>query len=186
MLLNKISVLDKGFVGLLTSNVDGKQLQDIQDTYFKTKINMKLLSLCSATMIVKCPLFVQLNLSQYGFDIVSTPSDDVEAYIPDVAAVSGETTSDRQRMAQYIETTTDALLLNQSGMPMDGADDFTSQMLTPINTYNEIIVHGGLRQWVNFLNQKNLPAPVESYRKSLLGILEVEWKNISHLMKMLK
>jgi hypothetical protein len=186
MLLNKIKVLDKGFVGLISSNITGKQLQDIQDTYFRTKVNMKLLNLCSATIAIKCPLFVQLNLSQYGFDIISTPSDDVEAFIPDLTMIEGDSLEDRQNLHSYVKATTEALILNQKGMPMDGADEFTAQMLTPVSTYNEIIVHGELRKWVNFLNQKNLPSSMENYRKALLELLSVEWKNIEGLMKILK
>lgn len=186
MLLNKTNVLDKGFVALLDSSCPGKMLQDLQDTYFKANVNMKLLNLCSATVVIKCPLFVQLNLSQYGFDIVSTPSGDVEAYIPDVGEIKGESLADRQDMSEYVERTTEALLLNQKGMPMDGADDFTSQLLTPITVYNEIIVHGDLRKWVRYLNQKNLPQQVETYRSSLTTLLSVEWANLPALMKILK
>lgn len=186
MLLNKTNVLDKGFVALIDSNGNGKLLQSLQDEYFKTKTNIKLLDIASATVVIKCPLFVQLNLSQYGFNLVSTPSVDVEAYIPDVAAVSGETADDRQRMSTYIKSTTEALILNQKGMPMDGADEFTAQLLTPISTYNELIVHGSLRQWVNYLNQTNLPNPLKTYQSALITILSVEWGNLQALMKILK
>lgn len=186
MLLNKVEVLDKGFVAPLSVNITGKELQQIQDEYFRTKVNMKLLNLCSATIVIKCPLFVQLNLSQYGLDIVSTPSDDIEAFVPDLTMIKGDTLEDRTRMHQYIQATTEALILNQKGMPMDGADELTSQMLTPINTYNEIIVHGGLRQWVNFLNQKRLPDAVEKYRSTILDILKADWSNISKLMEILR
>lgn len=186
MLLNKVNVLDKGFVALLDSNCPGKMLQDLQDTYFKASTNMKLLNLCSATIIIKCPLFIQLNLSQYGFDIVSTPSGDIEAYIPDIGEIEGESLADRQDMSNYIEQTTEALLLNQKGMPMDGADEFTSQLLTPITVYNEIIVHGDLRKWVNYLSQKSLPKPLKSYQTALASILKVEWGNLEALLKILK
>ena len=186
MLLNKVKILDKGFVGLLSSNITGKQLQDIQDTYFRTKTNMKLLNLCSATIVIKCPLFVQLNLSQYGFDIISTPSDNVEAFIPDVSMIKGDSLQDRDKIAEYIKTTSEVLILNQVGMPLDGADDFMSQILTPINTYTEIIVHGDLRKWVNFLKQDCLPDSMENYRKALSTILRVEWGNIEELQKTLR
>lgn len=186
MLLNKVKVLDKGFVAPLSVNITGKELQDIQDTYFRTKINMKLLSLCSATIVIKCPLFVQLNLSQYGLDIISTPSDDVEAFIPDLTMIKGDSLEDRQRMQEYISATTEALILNQRGMPMDGADELTSQMLTPINTYNEIIVHGNLRNWVDFLNQKKLPDAMEKYRSTVFEVLKADWGNLHKLMEVLK
>ena len=184
MLLNKENVLDKGFVAPLQFNGGGRFLQELQDHYFRTKANFKLLSLASATLVIKCPLFVQLNLSQYGLDIISTPSDDVEAYIPDVSMIEGDSLEDRQRMVKYIQATTEALLLNQKGMPMDGGSDFTSQLLTPITVYNEIIVHGNLQNWIMFLRQKKLPKELELYRCRINDLLESEWKNIESLKKM--
>jgi hypothetical protein len=186
MLLNKINVLDKGFVALVDSSGNAKLLQDLQDTYFKTKINLKLLELSSATFIIKCPLFVQLNLSQFGFDIVSTPSSEVEAYLPDISSVSADTLEDRQRIVNYIHATTDALLLNHKGFSMDGADHFTSQMLTPINVYNEIIVSGNLKKWIAYLNQKTLPVPLAQYQTSIKSALLTEWKNLEQLLKIVK
>lgn len=186
MLLNKLNVLDKGFVALIDSSGNAKLLQELQDHYFKTKVNMKLLELCSATLVIKCPLFVQMNLSQFGFTVVNTPSDEVEAYIPDISSVSAETLEDRQRMVNYIQATTEALLLNHKGFSMDGADSFTSQMLTPINVYNELIVSGNIRQWVNYLNQRNLPKPLFSFQETVENCLLAEWKNLEKLKLMLK
>lgn len=185
MLLNKINVLDKGFVAFLDSSGNAKLLQDLQDEYFKTKVNMRLLDLSSATLVVKCPLFVQLNLSQFGFNIITTPSDVVEAYIPDVSSVSADTLEDSQRICNYISATTDALLLNHKGFSMDGADAFTSQMLTPINVYNEIIVSGSLKKWVDYLNQNSIPAPMIAYQQAIHQVILSEWKNLEKLKKML-
>lgn len=183
MLLNKISVLDKGFVAPLVMSGDGRLLQDLQDKYFRTKTNIKLLEICNACLIIKCPLFVQLNLSQYGLNIITTPSDDVEAYIPDISMIEGESLEDRQEIARYIEITTEALLLNHKGMAMDGSSRFTAQLLTPITVYNEIIVSGKLQQWLNFLKQKNLPKELEIYRSSIEGIISTSWKNIDQLIR---
>src|SRR5690606_10540428 len=102
MLLNKNTVLDKGFVAPLSFNGGGKLLQDLQDHYFKANVNLKLLNIASATLVIKCPLFVQLNLSQYGLDIISTPSDGVEAYTPDLSMVSGDSVEDKERIVEYI------------------------------------------------------------------------------------
>jgi hypothetical protein len=186
MLLNKVSVLDKGFVALIDSSGNSKLLQDLQDTYFKTKINVKLLDLCSATLVVKCPLFVQLNLLQFGFDIINTPSNDVEAYLPDVSSVSADTLEDSQRICNYITATTEALLLNHKGFSMDGADHFTSQLLTPISVYNEIIISGNIKKWIAYLNQNKLPKPILAYRTAIYSILSTEWKNLDQLLKIIK
>lgn len=178
MLLNKINVLDKGFVAPLCFSGNGRLLQDVQDEYFKTRANLKLLDISSASIVIKCPIFVQLNLSQYGFSIITTPSNDVEAYIPDVSMIDGDTVEDKNEIHRYISMTTEALLLNHTGIKMDGASAFTSQLLTPITVYNELIVSGNIRRWAEYIRQKNLPKEIESYRVNIEFVLAQEWKNI--------
>lgn len=186
MLLNKLNIGDKGFVALLETSGNGRTLQDIQDEYFKTKYSLRLLELSTATLIIKCPLFVQLNLSQSGLTIISTPTQEVEAYVPDLSEITGNSIEDRQEMENYIKITTEALLLNQKGLPMDGADAFTAQLLTPISVYSEIIVSGNIRQWIQFLNQRNLPKQVSTFQVQVLNLIKSEWKNIEELKKVLK
>jgi hypothetical protein len=178
MLLNKVSVLDKGFVAPLCFSGNGRLLQEIQDEYFKTRANLKLLDISSASLIIKCPLFVQLNLSQYGFNIIATPSNNVEAYIPDVSMIEGESIEDKNEIHRYISMTTEALILNHTGIKMDGASSFTSQLLTPITVYNEIIVSGNIKKWSEYVRQKNLPKEIELYRSNIEFLLTQEWKNI--------
>lgn len=184
MLLNKNNVLDKGFVSPLCFSGGGRLLQDIQDHYFKANVNIKLLNISTATLVIKCPLFIQLNLSQYGFDIISTPSNDVEAYTPDLSMVDGESLEDKERVVEYINKTTEALLLNNKGMTMDGVDKFTSQLLMPITVYNELIVHGSLTDWLIYLKQNKLPKELEAYRCQVKEVLKTEWKNVESLLKM--
>jgi hypothetical protein len=182
VLLNKESVLDKGFIAPLEFSGGGRLLQEIQNEYFTARNNFKLLKLASASLVIKCPLFVQLNLQQYGLDVITTPSDNIEAYIPDVSMIEGNSLAERQQIAKYIQTTTDALLLNQVGLSMDGGSDFTSQLLMPITVYNEIIVHGKLENWIKYLKQPSLPKEVELYRTAIYKLLETEWKNIGVLL----
>jgi hypothetical protein len=183
MLLNKINVLDKGFVAPLSFSGNGKILQDIQDHYFKTKTNLKLLEISSATLIIKCPLFVQLNLSQYSLNIITTPSDNVEAYIPDVSSIDGESLEDKTEIANYIKITTEALLLNHKGIVMDGGSRFTAQLLTPITVYNELIVNGKLTNWLAFIKQKKLPKELEVFRAAVESILSSEWRNLDQFLR---
>lgn len=185
MLLNKLNVGGIGFVALLESSGNGRLLQDIQDEYFKTKVNIRLLELSNAVLVIKCPLFVQMNLSQHGLNVISTPTSEVEAYVPDLSEITGNSIEDRVAIEEYLKITTEALLLNQKGLPMDGADKFLSQILTPISVYSELIVSGNIRQWINFVSQKSLPAQVESYRLKVEEIMMNEWKNLKALQNLL-
>jgi hypothetical protein len=183
MLLNETPVLDKGFVAPLEFSGSGKLIQHVQDAFFKTKTNMDLLKICSATLVIKCPLFVQLNLSKYGFDIISTPSEVIEAYIPDVSMIEAESLEDKERISEYMEATTEALLLNQKGLPMDGVSPFTAQLMTPITVYNRVIVHGSLSQWILFIKQGKTPKEISLYREAVFNCLSAQWKNLKVIME---
>jgi hypothetical protein len=97
--------------------------------------------------------------------------------------IEGESLEDRESIVQYIKITTDALILNHQGIVMDGGSKFTAQLLTPITVYNEMIVHGKLNNWLNFLRQKQLPKELEIYRRSVQDVLSAEWRNLDSLVR---
>lgn len=184
MLLNKLPVLDKGFVALYTCSNNGKQLQALQDEYFKANINPRLLNIATATLIIRAPLFFRLLLSQTDLCIVSSVSDTLEAYIPNESDISAGTVEDSKNIKEYIQQTTDALLLNTKGLPKDGCDHFVAQVLTPISTYNEMIVHGSLHNWIKFLSIPKLPKLLKIYQQKIDDVLRTEWPNLHKFKKL--
>ncbi|NVM33956.1 MAG: hypothetical protein HWN81_00070 [Candidatus Lokiarchaeota archaeon] len=176
MLLSKINVLDHGYVGLLSANLNGRAIKNVSDIYFKTRLNKELLKIANATFIIKCPLFVQIFLSQFDLKITPLPSTkQLESYIPDVSEIDTGVAEDDRRIAEYIKETNDALELNSKGFEMDGCDRFTSQTLTPINKYNEVIMHGSLQAWMELIRRKKLPKQLEQYRMAIYELLKTEW-----------
>lgn len=184
MLLNKQRVLDRGEIALISHSNDGKMLQDIQNTYFKTSFKKELIKIANATFIIKCPLFVQLNLSKFDFSIISTQSDDIEAYIPNIAEIKAKNLEDKKRIYRYFDQTVAALILNAKGLPMDDCDPFLAQTIMPVSVYNKLIVHGSLDAWLDFLKQSSLPNPIEVYRVKIREILSAHWLNLGALAKM--
>jgi hypothetical protein len=176
--LNKMPLLDKGFMTVLSVHNDGPTLQAIQEEFFKASIEKSLTHLSNVTFVVKCPLFVQLNMSKFNFKIISVPSPDVEAFVPNEGDISAPTHVDAQNIKTYFEQTTEALLLNSRGLPMDGCDKFIAQVLTPISTYTTIIVHGSLHNWLDYINQKRLPNSLEVYRALAHECLKAYFPNI--------
>jgi len=178
MLLNNIPCLDKGYVSTISSHNDSQKLVDIANHLLTPyQVSEKLLQLSSLTLLIKCPLFIQLNLAQYGFTILyakSTP--EVEAYLPNEAEVNTPELETSRLIMNDIKQTTEALLINPKAYNADGCDKFTSQVMTPISVYTTIITHGSYDQWKRFTAQVNLPAQIESYRSAVEQIVEVEWK----------
>lgn len=183
--LNKISVLDKGYVALVSASCDGKVLKGLEDSYFRGAVNRELWHLANMTLLVRCPLFKQINFSsKCNLRVLQLPhSDDIEAYVPDVSEIHTGNASDDKEMAEYISATTEALLIAPKGLQQDNCDKFVSQVNTPISVYNEVMVHGSLNEWLKYVKQRNLPAQLEAYRVAIEGIMAAEWKELDTYKK---
>lgn len=176
-LLNKLPCLDKGFVGLISSTNDSNRLRDVLP-YLSIKNSMSELDLSYMTLLIKCPLFVQLHLSQFNLLIFNTTMQlELETYIPNEAEVNASDLETSRLISDDIKRTADALQINPSAYKADGCDNFISQVLTPINTYTTIVVHGSRKNWQNFINQNILPKPIEAYRNTIQQIYNAEWIN---------
>lgn len=176
MLLNKIPCLDKGHVALISSSCDSQRLNEVAMEYFKRSDSSFLRELSTMTLVIKCPLFVQLNLSKYGFKIVSAPVTEGETYCPNVGEIGSPDLDTNRNIAANIKMSAEALLLNPQAYQDDGCDRFISQVLTPINLYTTLIVHGSYNDWKKFCNQPKVPAPMKSYIKAVSQIMDAEWK----------
>jgi len=175
MLLNKIPVLDKGFVSLLDASCTSSKLNDIAKEFFLKEDSKFLRELGSMTILMKCPLFVQLHLSTFNFNIINVPIEEVDAYVPNVGEIGGSSVADNKDISDNIKAATDALLINPLAYQKDGCDRFVSQVLTPINTYTTIIVQGNYLEWKKMCEQPKLPAPMKAYIKAVIQIANVEW-----------
>lgn len=176
MLLNKIPVLDKGYVALLDSSNTTSKLKEIGQEFYGGEYPTSLEELGTMTIVMKCPLFIQLYLSKFNLKVINADSGPTESYIPSAVAIAATDVNTSQDISDDILRTTDALLINPKAYQADGADRFVSQVLTPINTYTILIVSGGYSEWCKTAYQSKLPLPIGEYAKALKQIIECEWK----------
>lgn len=177
-------VLDKGEVAVAFVSGDGKLLQELQDLMANDehKLCKELLDIASASLIIKCPLFVQLNLSKYGFKMLDMPISNVEIYVPAPSDIGTYNATSDANISGYLAQMAEALTLNSKGFIMDGCDKFIAQTMMPVSVYKKIIVTGTLRSWLSWLKQTSLPKPIEAYRSKVYDILLAFWKNLPMLM----
>lgn len=179
MLLSKIPVLDKGFVATYDTSCDSRKLNEVAVEFFKKLDGKFLANHSSLTLIVKCPLFVQLNISQFHFQITNLPnigSDVLESYEPNVGEIGATALNICQDISDDMKRTSAALLMNHKAYQTDGCNRFMSQILTPINTYTTIIVSGMYNDWSRFVSQNGAPAPIAAYMNAVAQILKAEWR----------
>lgn len=177
MLLNQIPCLDKGFVAYVNSANNSKQLVELSLEFFRTTDTSNLRHMANLTLVIKCPLFVQLNLAKFDLRVVMCPLyQEPESYVPNAGEVGGTDRETNEMIADDIMRTSEALLINPKAYQADGCDRFVSQILSPISTYTTLIVHGTHAEWVKFCNQNNSPAPLESYKLAVKQIIDMEWR----------
>lgn len=176
LLLNYIPVLDKGFVARFDSSGDSSKLNQIAESYYKQLDGRFLTEISSLTLLVKCPLFVQLNMSTFGFKIKTLPADKLEVYLPNVGEIGSKSHNSNRDIAEDMVRTSAALLMNQNAYKVDGCDPFVSQLLTPISTYTHILVFGLYNQWAAYVQQNAAPAAISAYISAVDQIMKAEWK----------
>jgi hypothetical protein len=185
MMLNKIPVLDKGYIGVASVSLSGKVIGDVQDTYFQTKMNKELWKIASATLVIKCPLFVQLALSRYDFKIVQLSMAQDDAYTPDISEINTGIKEDDEEIWRHLDQTMSALRASSKAYVVDKCDPFVAQSILPVSLYNEILVHGTLRAWMEFLSKKKFPRQIAVYRSAIEDVLTAEWPQLAEYKKSL-
>jgi hypothetical protein len=142
----------------------------------------RLASQIQVHFIIKSPIFVQLIISEQSITTNNISNDSQpDAYIPRINDIRSKDLATSELIAQDIEQTTKALLLNPKSYQMDACDIFVSQVITPISVYNTYLASGTLDQWIEFTKRTNLPGPIEEYRSSVENCLKAEWPSFRDL-----
>jgi hypothetical protein len=179
MLLNKIPVLDKGFVALIDSCNTTQKLRDIGAEFYFGEYPVELEETGYMTLAIKCPLFFQIYLSKFQLRIIDANNQhkEHEAYIPNSGEIGCPERLDSEAISDDIFRTTNALLINPAAYRSDGADRFIAQVITPINVYTTIIVSGSYSEWCKLLRlPKQGPRPIFEYVYAIEQIITAEWK----------
>lgn len=181
-LKNKMPVLDKGFVTLLSSTFDSADFVEVQNQFFSGKISTRLTDINHICFLVKCPLFVQLALSDLGLRSFSQKQNTIEFYEPNVSEISASSVNISIEIEKHMKSTADAVIMNAKNYQLDGADVFVSQVNSPLSVYNVLMVTGSMTQFLTFCNKKELPRPIESYRKTIQDIIKGNWNSSWELL----
>lgn len=177
MLLNKIPVLDKGYVALLDSSVTTQKMRDIGAEFFGGEYPTSLEDLGTMTVAIRCPLFFQLFLAKYSLRVIgANEPGPIEVFRPNAGEVRASDVVTSEAIVDDISRTADALLINPKAYQADGCETFISQVNTPISVYTTLIVSGNYSEWCKAAYTDKLPGPIKAYTTALAQIIEAEWK----------
>ena len=177
--LNRLPTLDKGWVGLFSSSMMSEDFRWVLKNHYRGVIDQRLLETVHVILSIRCPLFVQLALSEYGISMSSEKNNlPIEAYVPSVEQIRGPDLQTSSIIQQDIEQTTNSLLINPRAYQQDGCDSFVAQIISPISVYNTILASATLSKWCNFIAQKHAPSPIEAYRLTVQECLNSEYNEV--------
>lgn len=172
--VGSVAVLDKGWVNVISTSMEGNKLLEFSRKY-DVGLSDMILDMPRVHLEIKCPLFVQLNMSKFDFKTNIKRSKNMEAFVPTVDQIKAKDHETSLYILENIEKTTEALLMNPKTFSYSGCDTFMAQIICPISMYNQIMVSGSLRQWMYFANQKYLPSTIEPYRQVIEDLLVSYW-----------
>lgn len=183
-MLNKLPVLDKGYVALLDSSLNGITLKQIQDDNFKGKINRELFEHSSLTLQIRCPIFFNKFLLQRKVKIASIPDENIECYVPDVSELHTGSVETNKEIHEHMKQTAEALILTAKAFEQDGLDKHMSQNLMPISVYNTVIASASLLDWMRVVcSKRKLPYPIQAYTDVIYEAMEAEWPKLHTYIK---
>ena len=175
--LNKLPVLDKGYVALVSSTFAAKDARTLYDEYFKGQTPQGMAQYCTAAFAIKMPLFVQINISKFNIKLLDTMVGEVEAYVPHEGEIGSKDLESNRLIADDIKRTTEALLINPHAYVKDGCNNFTAQVIMPISIYNTVIATGSLSDWYKFCNQSSVPKEIKAYMTTIKNLIKAEWEH---------
>jgi len=173
--MNKLPVLDDGYVTLLSSTIPNKKYKDVLDNFFQATPTESLRQACFLVMAIRCPIFVQLIFAQHGLTLISTRDNKLTTYRPNAGEIGGSDHANNKMIAEDIAATSEALTVNPNAYQADGCDKFISQIILPISTYSTFIVSGTLDKWQKFYTNQNVPAPIKSYAMVIEQVVRAEY-----------
>lgn len=183
-MLNKLPVLDKGWVALYSTSLTKNDFTQILKSHFRGVIDNRILDMTNIMLSIRCPLFVQLTFPEHGLSFSTEKnSDKPEAYIPNISEINSSSLEVSKLIQEDIENTTEALLINPQAYQKDNCDLFISQVVSPISIYNTVIVYGSLTSWMRYIEQRSLPKPIDTYRKAIEECLHGEWDQVVQAMR---
>lgn len=177
-MLNKVPVLDKGFVAMFSRSMGEEDVRNARNILYRNRGSEAFTDEIHVHLYIKSPIFVQLSLGSKNISWKNSTEGATEAYIPNINEIRGRDLESSELIAEDIKQTTEALLLNPKAYQADACDIFISQTIVPISVYNTYLASASLSQWIKYIKQESLPGPINEYRKAILGILKAEWPSL--------
>lgn len=179
--LNQIPVSDKGWISLFSASMDEKHVREAKRILYRNRKTGGFGNKIQVHILIKSPVFVQLSIGGSGISYDNAQGGNVEAYVPSVNDVRARDLDTSELIAKDIEQTTEALLMNPKSYQMDACDVFVSQVITPISVYNTYLASASLSTWIEYINRRDLPGPIDQYREAIENVLRAEWPSLSEL-----
>lgn len=181
--LNKIPVLDKGYVQLTSFAPSFLEVEKMRSEFFRGVLAPQLVETIQVFLRMKCPYFILVPLLTSGMRAISVPGLASDAFVPQVDDIMSSSLANSQEIRESMSLTIDSLMLNQKAYIKDGCNAFVASLTTPVSAYWEGVIFGQLKDWLRFGNAPGLHPFIKEYQKSVIDCISVEYKNINDIIR---
>lgn len=183
--LNKIPVLDKGYVQLSSFAPSFLEVESMRSEFFRGALAPQLIETIHVFLRLKCPYFILIPLLTSGMRAISVPGLASDAFIPHVNDIMSSSLGSSQEIRDSMSLTIDSLMLNQKAYVKEGCNAFVASLTTPVSAYWEGIIFGQLKDWIRFGNASGLHPLIKEYQRSVIDCISVEYKNINDIIRIM-
>lgn len=182
-LLDKIPLLDHGYVRLQNASPSHSNLEEIRKRAYKGTMVAHHFDLPYVHVEICCPYAILLTLVSSG--LTALPYQDMNrelAFLPDAGNIRSGTLADDMAISDHIKTTVESTMLNQQAYAKDNCDRAIATLTTPLAAYWEGVIHGKLSSFLRFTESKHQPRIIQVYQEGVRNSISLEYKNLSEMI----
>ena len=165
--LNKLPVLDHGYVSLISCSPSYSDHTDIRSSLFRNRLTAQSIDMVYVHLEVKCPYFILIPMVSSGIRCASSVSQASDAFCPTLDMVASGSTANDRDISESMKMTVESLMLNQKSYVHDGCNAFVASITTPVAAYWEGVMYASMTEWSRFMFAKDLHPIVKQYQKTI-------------------
>ena len=182
--LNRIPVLDHGYVRLVSASPTEKVLDTIKRRAYRGATTPAMIAMPSVTLEIRLPYAVLISLTSQAIRFTPYLDMDVNLVLePNEADIGSPSLEVSREIAASMKSTVNALVTNQHSYVADGCDRSIATITTPIAAYWEGVATAQLDTWIQVINTKGSPRLVQAYQIAIANAISTEFKSLDEFTK---
>ena len=181
--LNKLPVLDKGYVAMISCSPSYQDHLCMMSSFFRNRLTHNLIDVTFVHLEVKCPYFILIPMISSGIKVVSSVNQITDAFCPTIEHISSGSHANDKDISESMRFTIESLMINQKAYVHDGCNSLVASVTTPVAAYWEGVMYASMTEWAKFIFAKGLHPIVKQYQSAISDMISTEYKNLEDIKR---